>query len=224
MDLQQGLQRLGFQFVPFLVAVVVHEFGHGLAASAWGDHTAKEEGRLTLNPVPHIDPIGTVVFPIMGMVTGIPFLFGWAKPVPIDPRRFRKWRPGLFWTSLAGPLSNVICAFFFAVALALMVKFVDPNTALVEQIQQMLFYGVFINFGLGVFNLIPIPPLDGSKIVESFLPYDLQRKYESLSAYSGFILIGLILWGKLDWLGDLALFFGKLMLAIVGALFGVTFA
>ena len=99
--LQEGLQRLGYQFVPFLLAVVGHEFGHGLMAYYWGDHTAEDSGRLTLNPIPHLDPIGTVLFPIINMVSGIPILFGWAKPVPIDPKRFTKFRPGLFWTFLS---------------------------------------------------------------------------------------------------------------------------
>src|SRR5688572_20553742 len=98
---QEGLQRLGYQFVPFLLAVVGHEFGHGLVAYWWGDKTAQEAGRLTLNPIPHLDPIGTVAFPMINMVAGFPIMFGWAKPVPIDPRRFSKFRPGLFWVSVA---------------------------------------------------------------------------------------------------------------------------
>src|SRR5450756_2573503 len=109
--LQEGIQRLGYQFVPFLLAVVGHEFGHGLMAYYWGDHTAKDDGRLTLNPIPHIDMVGTIIFPIINMLSGINMLIGWAKPVPIDPRRFRKYRPGLFWVAVAGPLSNFIMAF-----------------------------------------------------------------------------------------------------------------
>lgn len=220
MDLQQGLQRLGYQFVPFLVAVVAHEFGHGFAAGLWGDHTAKEEGRLTLNPIPHIDPIGTVVFPVLGMVSGMNFLFGWAKPVPIDPRRFRKWRPGLFWTSLAGPLANCITAFIFALALTLLDRFANAETTLAKEIAAMLYYGVFINFGLGIFNLIPIPPLDGSKLVESFLPYHLQQKYEMLSQYSVILLLALMFTGAIQFISGPIMFLGGITLSAANALVG----
>ena len=200
MNLEQGLTRLGIQFVPFLLAVVAHEFGHGLIANAWGDSTAKDEGRLTLNPIPHLDPIGTVLFPIIGMVSGIPFLFGWAKPVPIDPRRFRKYRPGLFWVSAAGPLANAVTAMVFALGLALFAKFAPADFSYLKEISTMLYYGIFINFGLGIFNLLPIPPLDGSKIIESFLSYPAQQKYEALSQYSFFILMALMFTGALSFL------------------------
>lgn len=220
MDLQAGLQRLGYQFVPFLVAVVAHEFGHGFIASLWGDKTAQEEGRLTLNPVPHIDPIGTVVFPVIGMVSGINFLFGWAKPVPIDPRRFRKWRQGLFWTSLGGPLANVTCSFLFAFALTLLDRFANAQTPFAKEIAMMLYYGVFINFGLAIFNLIPVPPLDGSKIVESFLPYSMQQKYESLQQYSVIILLALMFTGAISVLSGPIMYMGETTLAIANYFLG----
>src|SRR4051812_33854217 len=105
-DLVQRLQLTAIQMPPFLMAVVFHEFAHGIVANRWGDSTAKDEGRLTLNPVPHVDPIGTLLFPLINMISGIPFLIGWARPVPINPSRFRKYRPGLFWVSLAGPSMN----------------------------------------------------------------------------------------------------------------------
>src|SRR5690606_13523884 len=97
------IQQMMIQIVPFFAAIVFHEFAHGWMAKRWGDTTATDAGRLTLNPVAHIDPIGTVAIPVMNMITGIPLLFGWAKPVPINPSRFKKYRPGLFWVSLAGP-------------------------------------------------------------------------------------------------------------------------
>jgi Zn-dependent protease len=221
MNLQEGLTRLGFQFVPFLLAVVAHEFGHGFMASLWGDHTAKEEGRLTLNPIPHLDPIGTVLFPIIGMVTGIPFLFGWAKPVPIDPRRFRKFRPGLFWVSAAGPLANAVTAFICALGLVLLTRFAPPDFSLLKEFSTMLYYGIFINFALGLFNLIPLPPLDGSKIIESFLSYPAQQKYERLSQYSFFILMGLLLTGALQFLGGPIESLGQTTLALAAWLGGV---
>ena len=111
----ERLQMLSIQLVPFVMAVSFHEYAHGFIANRWGDSTAKDAGRLTLNPIPHMDPIGTVLFPVINMLTGMNLLFGWAKPVPIDPRRFRKFRPGLFWVSLAGPGMNFLLAIVSAV-------------------------------------------------------------------------------------------------------------
>ena len=125
--LQDGIQRLGYQFVPFLLAIVGHEFGHGLMAYFWGDHTAKENDRLTLNPIPHLDMVGTVIFPIINMLSGINLLIGWAKPVPIDPRRFRNYRPGLFWVAFAGPLANFIMAFFCALGFYSLQRFAPQS-------------------------------------------------------------------------------------------------
>src|SRR5690349_5324321 len=105
-SLDVNIQRLAIQFVPFLMAVVFHEFAHGFVAHTWGDDTAKDSGRLTLNPTPHMDLFGTLIFPIIFMLSGSSVLFGWAKPVPINPTRFRKYRPGLFWVSCAGVLMN----------------------------------------------------------------------------------------------------------------------
>lgn len=219
--LQEGLQRLGYQFVPFLLAVVGHEFGHGLMAYFWGDHTAKDSGRLTLNPIPHLDPIGTVLFPVINMVSGIPILFGWAKPVPIDPKRFRKFRPGLFWVALAGPGANFIMAFMCALILVLMVKFVPHDFILFKEFSAMLEIGVFINYGLGFFNLIPLPPLDGGRIIESQLSYPAQQKFEQLSQYSFFILIALMFTGVLSLLSKPIMFMGNITIGIMAQLFGI---
>jgi Zn-dependent protease len=198
---QTGILRLGYEFVPFLLAVVGHEFGHGLIAHYWGDDTAKDSGRLTLNPVPHIDPIGTLLLPVIGMLSGTNLLFGWARPVPINPNRFRKFRPGLFWVSLAGPLANAAMAFLCALGLCLLVRFASPDFVFFKEFRIMLEGGILINFGLGIFNLIPLPPLDGSKIVESMLSYPAMQKYEQIGQYSFIILILLIASGALSFLG-----------------------
>ena len=221
--LQEGVQRLGYQFVPFLIAVVVHEFGHGLLAYFWGDSTAKDSGRLTLNPVPHVDPIGTLLFPIIGMLSGINLLIGWAKPVPIDPRRFRKYRPGLFWTSLGGPGANAVTAFLCAIGLCLMIRFSSPEFMFYKEFTTMLQVGVYINFGLGIFNLIPIPPLDGSKIVESFLSYSAMQKYERISQYSYFILMALMFTGAFSVLMGPITFLANATLLLAAKLTGVPF-
>lgn len=201
MDFSQNIQRLSIQMVPFVMAVVFHEVGHGLMALFWGDRTAKDDGRLTLNPIPHLDPIGTVLFPLINMLTGMNILFGWAKPVPINPTRFRKYRPGLFWVSLAGPGTNFILALFSAALFCSIRAWVPETFYLYEPFIAMAYVSVSLNFALGIFNLIPLPPLDGSKIIEAFLPYEAARKYEALAQYSFFILMALLLTGALSILG-----------------------
>ena len=221
MDYTAGLQRLGYQFVPFLLAVVGHEFGHGLMAKFWGDKTAEEQGRLTLNPIPHIDPIGTLLFPIINMFSGMNVMFGWARPVPIDPRRFRNYRKGLFCVALAGPFSHFIIAFFCAFLLCGMIRFVSPEFSLFKEVATMLEVGVFINYGLGIFNLIPLPPLDGSKMVESFLSYPAMQKYEQFSRYSFVILLALMFTGALSVLSGPILFLANATLLIASKIVGV---
>jgi Zn-dependent protease len=217
---QEGLLRLASQFVPFLLGVIVHEFGHGFAAYRWGDTTAKDHGRLTLSPIPHIDPIGTLLLPILGMFTGFPLLFGWARPVPIDPRRFKKFRPGLFWVAMAGPIANAITAFLSALLCMVLRRFL-PEAPLSRELSTMLEYGVYLNFGLGIFNLLPIPPLDGSKVIESMLSYRAMQRYESIAQYSTWILLALILtkainfiWIPVQILGVLTLQLGALLVGI----------
>jgi Zn-dependent protease len=196
----QHVQLLSIQLVPFIMAVVFHEYAHGFVANRWGDATAKEQGRLTLNPLPHMDPIGTVLFPAINMLTGIPFLIGWAKPVPIDPRRFRKLRPGLFWVSLAGPGMNALLAFLSAAAFCAIRLWMPEDFYLYEPLLGMAFASVSLNYMLGIFNLLPVPPLDGSKVVEAFLSYNAMKKFESLSRYSYIALMLLFITGALSFL------------------------
>lgn len=194
----ERIQYVAIQMVPFMMAVIVHEFGHGWMAKFWGDSTASDQGRLTLNPVPHIDPIGTVLFPLINMFTGIPLLIGWAKPVPVNPTRFRKYRPGLFWVSLAGPGMNFTLGFFSAFALCLLVAFVPRDFYYFEPFLLMTRAAISVNFALGIFNLLPIPPLDGSKVIESFLSYNATRRYEAIAQYSFWILMALMFTGALS--------------------------
>lgn len=205
--------------IPFMMAVIMHEFGHGWMAKYWGDTTARDAGRLTLNPLPHIDPIGTVLFPLVNMFTGIPLLIGWARPVPINPTRFRKYRPGLFWVSLAGPGMNFIMGFIAAIVLCLMAVFVPKDFYYFEPLFLMAKAAISLNFALGVFNLIPLPPLDGSKVVESFLSYHANQKYQMISQYSFWILMGLMFTGALSILHYPIQFMSELSLGIVVAVF-----
>lgn len=216
-----NLQRLALQIVPFFMAVIFHEVAHGWVANRWGDSTAKDYGRLTFNPAPHVDLMGTLILPVLMMASGSGILFGWAKPVPIDPSRFKKFRPGLFWVSAAGPLMNFALAVVSAFAFALMNRFLPADFSLAEPLAGMAFISVSLNFSLGIFNLLPIPPLDGSKIVESFLPYNALRKYEQFAQYSFWILLALLLSGALSILSGPIQFFSKLVLGIAFSIVGL---
>lgn len=190
-DMSDIIQKLSLAVPGFLLAIVFHEFGHAWVALMYGDDTAKMQGRLSLNPAVHYDLVGTIIFPIIGiMIGGVPF--GWAKPVPIDPRRFRNMKSGIFWVSFAGPAANILLMILSAFFYALIYTKVSGTFYLKTSFLGMLEYSVFINILLAVFNLIPFPPLDGSKMVSPFLDYNTARKYEELQRYS-FVFI-LILW------------------------------
>lgn len=218
----ERLQMLSVQLVPFIMAVVFHEYAHGFIASRWGDNTAKDQGRLTLNPIPHMDPIGTVLFPVINMLTGMNLLFGWARPVPINPNRFKKYRHGLFWVSLAGPGMNFLLALLSAAAFCAILAWMPQDFYLFEPLAIMARISISLNFALGIFNLIPLPPLDGSKIIESFLPYEAARKYESLAQYSFFILLALLMSGAFAILEYPIRFSTGLTLLGMSKLFGIS--
>ncbi|QGY40135.1 site-2 protease family protein [Pseudodesulfovibrio cashew] len=175
-----------------LIALVCHEVAHGYVAYLLGDPTAKSMGRLTLNPIRHLDPLGTLAFFFVQ--------FGWAKPVPINPNYFKDPRKGMLLTAIAGPGVNFILACVFAIVLHLLASIPFTQGGLAQSVVVPLYYiceaGVFVNLVLGIFNLIPIPPLDGSNVLAYFLPPRLAYKYMSLSRYGFFILIGLILVGR----------------------------
>ena len=174
------LLEMALMAVVLLFSVIVHEVAHGYVALRNGDPTAKMLGRITLNPIPHIDPIGTILLPALLLMSGAGIIFGWAKPVPVNPMNFRNYRWGEITVSAAGPLSNLALAVVFSYVLQLG----PPNLGLM----QMALWGVKINIFLALFNLIPIPPLDGSHIVSTLLPRDLARMYAYLEPV-GFILI-----------------------------------
>lgn len=183
----------------FLFAITVHEAAHGWAALKLGDPTAYNLGRVSLNPIVHIDPIGTIVFPIMLIVMRAPILFGWAKPVPVNPLNLRNPQRDNLLISAAGPLSNLTVAFLAFFGLIIL-KSLSPNTFaekgvffyLVTGIFSILYYTAFINIILAIFNLIPIPPLDGSGILMGLLSEEAAQKYDRIRPY-GFIIIILLL-------------------------------
>lgn len=177
-------------------SVVVHEFCHGYAAYLNGDDTARMMGRLTLNPIPHIDPFGTILLPILLLlISGGRFAIGMAKPVPINPFNFRNYDRGMLTVGIAGPASNIVIGTF----LALLSRFFwNGITA------QFLFIGSVINFILAFFNLIPIPPLDGSRILSVFLPGQLRYRYEHMERYGIIIVMVFVFLGGLRWLWPLS--------------------
>jgi len=166
--------------IVLLFSIIVHEVAHGYVALLNGDPTARMLGRITLNPGPHIDPVGTILLPGILLLTHAGLLFGWAKPVPVNPLNFRNYRWGEITVSAAGPLSNLALAVVFAYLLRLGLGNVG--------VMKMAYFGVTINIFLALFNLIPIPPLDGSHILGILLPPELQRLYHHLDQV-GFILI-----------------------------------
>ncbi len=188
-----------FSLIILLFSVVIHELAHGSVAYALGDPTAKYEGRLTLNPIKHLDPFGSVILPVLLYLSHSPFLVGWAKPVPINPYNFSDQKWGSLKVAIAGPSSNLILALFFG----LIIRFTPTNYILsFSSFFMIVGYTVLINLGLALFNLIPIPPLDGSWIFFTLFPSFVVVK-DFLSRYGIFILILLLLLNGLFFLTGL---------------------
>lgn len=183
------ISQLIIQAPPLLLALTLHEFAHGYVAYRLGDPTAKNAGRLTLNPLSHLDPIGTIAFFFIK--------FGWAKPVPVNPVYFKNPRKDMLWVALAGPVTNLLLAVVSAILLRIVIfaAAILPYSQLLHAIlvpfSMMLVASVWINLVLCIFNFLPIPPLDGSRILTGLLPEDMARSYASFEKY-GFIIILLL--------------------------------
>ena len=185
---EQFLFEVSVWVIPVILAITFHEAAHGYAAWKLGDDTARRLGRVTFNPLRHVDPLGTVILPaVMYFTTS--FLFGWAKPVPVNFNRLRNPRYGMVLVALAGPAVNIVLAFFSAWAL----RWIDflPDTALLW-VQQSLVIAVQINVILAVFNMIPLPPLDGGRVAVGLLPQRLALPIARLEPYGLFILMGVL--------------------------------
>lgn len=198
-DFSHAIRLVAISIVPALLGIILHEVAHGWVARRCGDPTAEAMGRLTLNPIPHIDPMGLAVFGLTSL-TGS-FVFGWAKPVPVDPRNFRDPKRDMMLVALAGPATNFLLAVAFGVCL-LAVLYLLPHShwqtaSWYQFMLSSLQAGVIINFGLGWLNLMPVPPLDGSKILAYFLPRHLAWKFMTLSRYGFIILLALLATGIL---------------------------
>lgn len=179
-----------FKIIILIFSVILHEVMHGIVALKFGDHTAEKAGRLTLNPIPHIDPIGSLLMPFLFIVSGSPFLLAMAKPVPVNPLNFSNIRKGELFVSLAGVGANFGLAFLSFLILYLVNLGFLP--AAPDLFIKLMLFTFLVNISLGIFNLIPIPPLDGSRVLSSQLPYNLAKSYGKLEPYGFMIIMALL--------------------------------
>jgi Zn-dependent protease len=187
-------QTLLIYIIPLLFAITLHEAAHGWVASKLGDHTARMMGRVTLDPTKHIDPIGTIAIPLVLLLSSSGFIFGWAKPVPINFNALRNGKNGMIWVALAGPGANIVMAICWLFVMIIAIKM--NITVLIE----MGRVGILVNCVLAVFNLLPIPPLDGSRVISALLPNRLAYQYNQLEQYGLYILLGLMFLGGFNYL------------------------
>ena len=192
-----NLAVLPFQIFALLYAIVIHEWAHGYIAHKMGDNTAFYMGRLTLNPVKHIDPIGTLILPAILIVAGSPIVFGWAKPVPVNPNNFKNYKKGELAVSLAGPLANLFSAILFTILGYILMPIARHNAVMA---QMVLFFDfiILVNIVLFAFNLIPLPPLDGSHILALFLSPKGVYKYNKIAPYGFYIILALLIFNIID--------------------------
>jgi Zn-dependent protease len=202
-----AIQRLVVWVLPVLFAITVHEVAHGWMARRLGDPTAMMLGRLTLNPLKHIDPIGTLLVPGLLLLVG-GFIFGWAKPVPVTPENLRDPRRDMAWVAIAGPASNLIMALLWAIVMRVGYGLSGVLDAAALPLVYMGAAGISINIMLFVLNLLPVPPLDGSRVVSALLPGPLAARFAQIEPYGMIILLGLLISGIL----------GKILLPFVTGL------
>jgi len=198
LDLFAFLYKISIWAIPVLFAITLHEVAHGWMARYFGDRTAEMLGRLSLNPLRHIDPIGTVLVPGLLLAVGGP-LFGWARPVPVATSVLRNPRRAMILVALAGPAANLVMAAAWCTVLAIIVR-INGNETLDGWIASMAEAGIWVNVILAIFNLLPIPPLDGGRVLAGLLPPRLSTRLEKVEPVGLFIVLGLSAFGMLGWL------------------------
>ena len=194
MDTANIIQNILIYALPVLLAITVHEAAHGYAAKHFGDNTAYVMGRVTLNPLKHIDPIGTILMPLLLIFAGSPFLFGYAKPVPVQFGRLNNPKRDMIWVALAGPASNLVMAFVWG-GLFYVLKAADVSEPFFIKMMQG---GILVNAVMFAFNLFPLPPLDGGRILVGLLPYKQAELVSRVEPWGFFIVMGLVITGVIS--------------------------
>ena len=222
MDKLTIVKFLVVYILPLIFGITVHEMAHGWVAKKYGDNTASSFGRLTLNPIKHIDLFGTIILPaiLLGILlkTGTGFIFGWAKPIPVDPRNFNNPLRDMAIVALAGPVSNLLMAVGWALIIRLVATIstsTEPNT---YPLIAMGFAGISINLSLALVNLLPVPPLDGSRILTGILPRYWAWQYNRLEPYGFYILIALLYFNVLNLLLDYPKFVAEKVFSSIAGL------
>ncbi len=198
MDIDAIIRGISIWALPVVLAVVLHEVAHGWVADKLGDNTARFMGRLTLNPLKHIDPFGTLLIPLMLIIAGSPFLFGYARPVPVDFRKLRNPRRDMVWVAVAGPVTNLLLALASTALLAVVVQLPHSMIWMAEPLALMCQASIIINLVLFIFNLLPLPPLDGGRVAVGLLPGPVAYQLARLEPYGFLIIVALLLFGVLQ--------------------------
>ncbi len=198
MDINAIIRGISIWALPVLVAVILHEVAHGWVADKLGDDTARWMGRLTLNPIKHIDLVGTIAIPLLLLVVGSPFLFGYAKPVPINFRKLHNPKRDMVWVALAGPAMNVLLALVSALVLFVVARLPSGMGWFSGPIGLMAQASIVINLVLCIFNLLPLPPLDGGRVAVGLLPGPASYQLSRLEPYGFLIIVGLLAMGWLQ--------------------------
>jgi Zn-dependent protease len=191
------IQTISIAAIPVLFAITLHEAAHGYVARHFGDMTAYQQGRISLNPMRHIDPLGTILLPLLTLVVG-GVMFGWAKPVPVNYAALRHPKKDMLWVAIAGPASNLVMAMGWALLYKL--AWMNPGNYFAEPLMSMAEWGMKINAVLIVLNMLPLPPLDGGRVAVSLLPYRQAIQLSKIEPYGMFILIFLAVTPVLSWI------------------------